>query len=233
MQLLDAGGGARWRRRRGDGEPVRSMGHSAVPDPARRAAPLPHHAGRSRRQRGRCPHPSTWSSIPSRSPIDRPADQPSTYLPVLTGVAEPGGAVELIDELGGMLAIAQVAADGTWSVQLDDPVARTDHHRDADRRRRQRVPTSADTGTLDYVRPTLPNLADGIDGPQPGGGHRRGGGDRRHRGMHVQVFIDGVTTGNHPHARERPIAVTPPSLTAPTRSACATTTRTPARSDPS
>ncbi len=204
VQLLDAAG-----------DPV-GLGTSAIVDGSGRWATAPYPAVPDGEHHFRITQADSAGNRSAPASIELVVDtaalpptidslsSPLTYLPLLTGAAEPGGSVELGDELGAVLATAQVGADGSWSVQLDDPgrdgqtitATLTDAAGNVS-------PPSAGTGALDYLRPTLPNLTGGMTIPSSGGATT------------VDVQIAGIEDARpgvhrrrddrqHPHAGERP-----------------------------
>lgn len=138
---------------------------------------------------------------------------PMMFLPVISGRAEPGATVHIHDEAGIIVASATADAAGDWLVPLGDP------GRDGMSVSASQRDLAGNTSVLSvagspmsFTRPELPSLAPGTLVPSTGGGtvvevHIDG-----EQGRYVQVFIDGVGTGNVHELGADPIVRVTPSL---------------------
>lgn len=135
------------------------------------------------------------------------------YVPVVTGTGEPGALVTLRDDSGGALGTASAGPDGTWSLQLADPqreqlavaASQTDLAGNAS-------PWSDDSGPVIFDRPSIPSPADGTTVASQGGATVVQVEFAGYSGMQVQVYIDGVTTGNVHTLEPTPIVRVTPAL---------------------
>lgn len=128
--------------------------------------------------------------------VDALPPGPHIYLPAITGTAEPAASIELHDD-AGVVGTAQAAPDGTWSIPLPDP----GHDGEAYTAVQvdpagNRSAASVSTGPLTFTRPSIDVPVEGEDLPSTGGATIVTVEISGIEGMRVQVYVDGVTTGN-------------------------------------
>ncbi|CAN5405410.1 hypothetical protein BH10ACT7_BH10ACT7_17050 [soil metagenome] len=122
---------------------------------------------------------------------------PELYLPDIAGTAEPGATVTLRDELGAVLGTVTAGPDGRWSFPLPDPgrdgsavsAMQTDVAGNTS-------PWTPDSTPLDFDRPQIPSPTPGSTVPSTSGSTIVSIELAGHEGMTVQVYVDGVSTGN-------------------------------------
>lgn len=152
----------------------------------------------------------TVALVPQLDPLP---SAPQIFLPDVTGTGEPRAVVTVRDEAGVTLGTATVSPDGTWALPLPDPhraqaalgVSQTDLAGNVSS-------WSADSAPLLFDRPTIPTPAPGAAVPSQGGATVVQVEFAGHAGLRVQVFIDGVTTGNVHTLEPTPIARVTPAL---------------------
>lgn len=129
--------------------------------------------------------------------LDALPPQPMLLLPDITGAGEPGALVEVRDNLGVLLGRASAGPDGSWSLPLPDPrrdgatlsAAQTDPAGN-------QSPWSPATPGLVFDRPSIPSPVTGSTVPSTAGSTVVQIALAGHEGMHVEVLVDGVSTGN-------------------------------------
>ena len=129
--------------------------------------------------------------------IDPPAAGPLFWLPDVTGQAEPSATVELADENGNLLGTATADASGAWSIPLPDP-ARDDETVTAvqtDLAGNRSTPSTA-VGPFVFQRPTILQPVAGSTVPTTGGSTSVQVQISGVAGMQVEIFVDGISTGN-------------------------------------
>ena len=134
------------------------------------------------------------------------------FVPEVSGTAEPGALVTIRDDTGLVLGTAPVDLDGAWSFALPDPQRGDEALSASQTDQAGNVSAwSADSAPLVFDRPTIAAPADGAVIASQGGATVVQVEFAGHSGMRVQVFIDGVTTGNVHTLEPTPIVrVTPP-----------------------
>lgn len=138
--------------------------------------------------------------------VDALPAQPMILLPDITGTAEAGAQVSLRDDLGAPLGTAIAGPDGRWRIPLPDPTrdgstvsaAQTDPAGNVS-------PWSGAGSPLSFDRPSIPSPAPGSMVPSTGGSTVVQIELAGHEGMEVEVFVDGVGTGNRHTLQSTPI----------------------------
>lgn len=137
---------------------------------------------------------------------------PLLYLPTIAGSAEPLAVVTLRDEAGTTVAVTSAGSDGRWSTPLADPQSNSVSLTVAQQDQAGNVsPWSTSSTQLDFERPLaeVPSVGGMI--PSTGGSTVVTVQLSGRPGLQVQVFIDGVTTGNVHTLEPTPIGrLTPP-----------------------
>lgn len=144
--------------------------------------------------------------------VDALPANPLRYLPVISGTSEGGAAIALRDETGAVLGSTVADGAGAWSVPLPDP------ERDGLSFSVQQVDPAGNrsawsdpSSPVAFERPALVAPLDGDIIPSNGGATVVQVQITGVTGSQVQVFIDGVTTGNVHTLEPTPIVrVTPP-----------------------
>ena len=137
---------------------------------------------------------------------------PVVFLPDVTGDGEPGATVTLRDESSTAIATALVGQDGRWSVVLPDPQrdgsVLTATQLDA---AGNSSPASSPSAAITFQRPQIPTPAPATLVPSTGGSTVVQVELAGLEGYSVQVYIDGLGTGNLHTLEATPIVrVTPP-----------------------
>lgn len=138
--------------------------------------------------------------------LDALPAQPMILLPDITGSAEAGAQVSLRDDLGTLLGTVVAGTDGRWTISLPDPTrdgstvsaAQTDPAGNVS-------PWSDASSPLSFDRPSIPSPASGSTVPSTGGSTVVQIELAGHEGMQVEVFVDGVGTGNRHTLQSTPI----------------------------
>jgi RNA polymerase sigma factor (sigma-70 family) len=145
--------------------------------------------------------------------LDALPTSPMFFLPVVAGDAEPEAAIQLRDDLGAVIGSTSADAAGRWSFALPDP------GRDGSAVSAQQVdragnvsPLSAQTAPLSFNRPSLVEPTAGETVPSDGGSTVVSVQISGVPGMTVQVYIDGVSTGNLHTLESQPIVRVTPAL---------------------
>ena len=118
------------------------------------------------------------------------------FIPQLTGTAEPDATVELFGASGAALASGSAAADGSWALELPDVglEGETITAIQTDRAGNTSAPSAA-TPALEFAYPGL-SPADGSTIASTGGATVVALALSGIPGNLVEVFVDGVSTGN-------------------------------------
>lgn len=129
--------------------------------------------------------------------VDALPPSPLVYLPNLSGTAEPGATVTIRDDTGLDVATALADALGHWAVPLPDPVrdgaAVTASQLDL---AGNTSPWSATTAPMAFDRPRFATPAHEASIPTTAGSTTVQVELVGLEGLQVQVFVDGISTGN-------------------------------------
>lgn len=128
-------------------------------------------------------------------------------IPDMGGTAEPGATVALEDDLGNILGATVADANGAWLCAIPDPqrdgaaiiAVQTDLAGNTSAR-------SAPTAAMDFDRPQVTTASLETELASGGGSTSVSALLSGHEGMQVQVFVDGVSTGNMHVLESGPIA---------------------------
>jgi hypothetical protein len=139
--------------------------------------------------------------------LDSLPSQPLVFLPNLTGTAEPGASVSLRDELGAVLGTALSGADGRWTIPLPDPGrdGATVSARQTDLAGNTSS-WSAASSALTFDRPSILSPAPDATIPSTAGSTIVQIELAGQTGMQVEVFVDGLSTGNVHTLESTPIS---------------------------
>lgn len=136
---------------------------------------------------------------------------PQVALPVITGTAEPGAAIDL--RLGGT-TVASTTADpaGAWSIDLPDPRAAQAELTAVQTDIAGNVSPASAAVTLLFERPDVLTPADGSTLPSTGGATQVSVEFTGPAGRAVEIVVDGVTTGNIHQLTGGPLVRVSPAL---------------------